>query len=115
MKTVSISSDQLSEVTIGCCNGQTALAGAAPGLPKSWRQAATVALNGFQSATVRNQAGIPCVGTNVFATNVSGNTAMKIRAFAASGVRTSSPTTVPTQFIAKPNSSSRPNAASVRA
>ena len=46
--------------------GQTPSSADGLGLPHSVRDAAVTALTGFQSARVRNQTGIPPVGTSAF-------------------------------------------------
>jgi hypothetical protein len=59
-----------------------------------------MALIGFQSAIVPSHSGMPPVGTNVFATNVSGKITRNTIACAASAARTIRPSSVPTQLIA---------------
>jgi hypothetical protein len=74
--------------------------GETPGLPKSTRQAWTVALNGFQSATCCSQGVILLESTNAFEMNVTGNSQISPPEVAASGVRTDRPISAPTQVKA---------------
>jgi hypothetical protein len=80
------------------------------GLPKSSRVAAVSALNGFHSATGRNQLGSVLVGTNAFETNVSGKTIRKPSCWPTSTDGTSRPIRTPIQAIAKVKKSIRATA-----
>src|SRR5690606_26135668 len=94
-----ISTEQFTDAVPGCCIGQ-ASEGDTPGLPKSSRQACTVALNGFQSATCRSQGVIWLESTKALDTNVTGNSHTSPPEVAASGVRTDKPITAPIQVKA---------------
>ena len=64
--------DQSSDVTTGCCIGQSWMAADGFGLPKRSRAAAVTALTGFQSAMTRTTVGMRSVGTSALETNASG-------------------------------------------
>src|SRR5271155_3149097 len=71
-KTISIPIDHRIEAMTGCCIGHTWIAAEGLGLPKSCRQDEAMALTGFQSASVRIQAGMPAVGTRALDTMARG-------------------------------------------
>src|SRR5215475_1998131 len=100
-----MTSDHATDAITGCCIGQEA-DDETPGLPNSSRQACTVALNGFHSATRRSH-GVICAAD----TNATGNSQISPPDVAASGVRTDRPMSAPIQEKAYPSSSNSANAA----
>ena len=79
-------------------------------LPSSSRAAAVTALIGFHSARVCTMPGMPSVGTNVLATNVSGKSTMNPTPMTASGSLTMQPSRTPSQVMLRLNRSMRATA-----
>src|SRR5580704_19244222 len=104
--TSSTATHQRTELSTGCCSGHGGCEGSAVGLPNKVRVAAATALIGLYSATWRSGSGSEPTGTNVLATNVSGNMTMKATPVTASGVLASRPIHIPTQSIVKANRAS---------
>src|SRR5262245_61281977 len=85
MKIARNTKHQSSAAWVGCCIGQVSIVPDGLGLPNSTRTDAVTALTGFQFASVSSHWGMPCVGTNAFDTNESGNNTMNATPCAASG------------------------------
>src|SRR6187200_1110285 len=96
---------QINVSQIGCSAGKPVVAYGF-GLPHRSRQADASALTGFHSAIGCSQFGKESGGTKTFEMKVIGKSTVKPTWFAASTVRTVSPSQIPTHDIAKANSSS---------
>src|SRR5690606_28709276 len=99
----------MSEYATGCASdhGSPGAAGVF-GLPNRTRAASASAVTGFQAAIVCSGPGMVEVGTNVLATNVSGNSATNAMPVTPSGVDTTLPSRTPIQIMANANAISSP-------
>ena len=77
-------------------------------LPQSSRIACTSAEIGFHSAIGRSTGPIGSVGANALERKVSGKIVVNMTPWTASTERMAEPTRMPSQIIAKPQSSSSP-------
>src|SRR5262245_17664914 len=84
--TAKITTDQIREASIGCCIGQARTIADGFGFPQRWRSAAQTALTGFQFAMACSQPGMCSVGTMALETKASGNSTMKPKEAADSGL-----------------------------
>src|SRR3954453_11796027 len=98
--TTRIASDHTRDITAGWSVTHEWWMTGTSGLPHRSRQAATIMLIGFHSATYCIQVGIPCGGTKAFEMNARGNNQVSTACVAASGVATLMPMSAPTQLSA---------------
>jgi len=110
-KTTSITADQHSTASSGCCSGQEWIAAAGFGLPNSLRHAVAIADIGFHSAIGCSHPGMPWMGTNAQEMKIIGRKRMNPACWAASGLRSAMPRQMPAQVNAYPNSRASANAA----